>query len=94
MKTATQIIQELKIEVRHFHDGKQSTKCPECSHTRKKKNAKCLNVTIDHEGVQWYCHHCGWSGGEFYDGQDKEQFKPKCKTLSLNDINHQRRRMG
>lgn len=34
--------------------------CPECSHTRKKKNQPCLNVNTV-EGV-WNCWHCGWSG--------------------------------
>lgn len=37
------------------------TTCPECSHTRKKKNYPCLNVNTVKE--VWHCHHCGWSGG-------------------------------
>lgn len=37
------------------------TVCPQCSHTRKKKNYPCLNVNTD-KGV-WNCWHCGWSGG-------------------------------
>jgi len=37
------------------------TTCPQCSHTRKKKNYPCLNVNTE-KGV-WHCHHCGWSGG-------------------------------
>lgn len=37
------------------------TTCPQCSHTRKKKNYPCLNVNTN-KGV-WHCHHCGWSGG-------------------------------
>lgn len=37
------------------------TTCPQCSHTRKKKNYPCLNVNTQ-KGV-WHCHHCGWSGG-------------------------------
>lgn len=36
------------------------TTCPECSHTRKKRKAKCLSVNVD-EHV-WCCHHCGWAG--------------------------------
>lgn len=36
------------------------TLCPQCSHTRKKKSQKCLNVNTV-EGV-WHCWHCGWSG--------------------------------
>jgi len=40
--------------------GQEKTKCPECSHTRKKKNDPCLSVNID-EGV-WNCHNCSWKG--------------------------------
>lgn len=37
------------------------TTCPQCSHTRKKKNYPCLNVNTI-KGA-WHCWHCGWSGG-------------------------------
>lgn len=35
--------------------------CPQCSASRKKKQAKCLSVTVS-KG-KWLCHHCGWAGG-------------------------------
>ncbi len=41
--------------------GQTKTKCPKCSHDRKKKGEPCLSVNID-EGV-WNCHNCGWKGG-------------------------------
>lgn len=34
--------------------------CPKCSHTRRKKNAKCLSV--NRETGLWHCWHCGRSG--------------------------------
>jgi twinkle protein len=37
------------------------TKCPKCSHERKKKSDPCLSVNID-KGL-YNCHNCGWSGG-------------------------------
>ena len=40
--------------------GQEKTKCPQCSHRRRKSFDLCLSVNID-EGV-WHCHHCGWSG--------------------------------
>ena len=40
--------------------GETRTTCPECSHTRKKKNDKCLSVNVA-EGI-WHCHHCEWAG--------------------------------
>lgn len=36
------------------------TACPQCSHARKKRNAKCLSVNI--EKLVWFCSHCSWSG--------------------------------
>lgn len=49
------------IDVPHNAHGEIDTTCPECSHTRKKKRARCLSVNID-KGV-WHCAHCGWAGG-------------------------------
>ena len=40
--------------------GQVKTKCPKCSHDRKKKSDPCLSVNID-EGI-WNCHNCGWHG--------------------------------
>lgn len=41
-------------------NGQVKTKCPKCSHERKKKSDPCLSVNID-EGL-WNCHNCGWNG--------------------------------
>ena len=41
--------------------GQVKTKCPKCSHDRKKKADPCLSVNID-DGI-WNCHNCGWNGG-------------------------------
>ena len=40
--------------------GQEKTKCPKCSHQRRKGSDPCLSVNVD-EGV-WNCHHCGWKG--------------------------------
>jgi len=42
------------------NSGQVKTKCPKCSHDRRKKSDPCLSVNID-EGV-WNCHNCGWAG--------------------------------
>lgn len=49
------------IDIPSGASGEIDTTCPECSPTRKKKNARCLSVNID-KGV-WCCAHCGWTGG-------------------------------
>ena len=40
--------------------GEVPTICPQCSHTRKKSNDKCLSVNLDKQ--VWRCNHCNWSG--------------------------------
>lgn len=52
--------QELGIDINGHSSGEIKTRCPQCSHTRKKKTYPCLNVNID-LGV-YNCWHCGWSG--------------------------------
>lgn len=44
----------------HAGGPEVATTCPQCSHERKKKNAKCLSANVV-DGV-WHCNHCGWSG--------------------------------
>ena len=46
--------------------------CPKCSGTRKKAKAECLGITIDADGVSFGCNHCGWTGGEFFNGKDTD----------------------
>jgi twinkle protein len=49
------------IEIPHGRSGEVDTICPQCSHARRKRTARCLSVnTID---GTWFCHHCGWAGG-------------------------------
>jgi twinkle protein len=38
------------------HNGKKTSVCPACSHTRKKKTDKCMRV--DHDKGLAFCHHC------------------------------------
>lgn len=52
---------ELGIEIPHGASGEIYTTCPQCSHERKKKHARCLGVNVEKEVA--ICHHCGWSGG-------------------------------
>ena len=40
--------------------GMTKTKCPKCSHERKKKSDPCLSVNLD-KGL-YNCHNCGWAG--------------------------------
>ena len=37
-------------------------KCPECSHTRKKKTERTMSVTLKDNKYLYNCWHCGISG--------------------------------
>ncbi len=51
---------DMKIELDGRSGEEVSTTCPQCSHTRKNKKARCLSANTE-KGV-WFCHHCEWSG--------------------------------
>jgi twinkle protein len=52
---------DFNIDIRSSKtSGEIQCLCPECSHTRKKKNDKCLSVNLDKQ--TWFCHHCQWKG--------------------------------
>lgn len=51
---------DYRIEIPAGRGGEIDVTCPECSPSRKKKQARCLSVNVE-KGV-WLCNHCGWSG--------------------------------
>ncbi len=51
---------DFRIDVPPGASGNVATTCPQCSHERKKKHARCLSVNVD-KGV-WHCWHCHWTG--------------------------------
>lgn len=40
------------------------TSCPNCSDMRRKRQQRCLKITIDHdrEMISWQCFHCKIEG--------------------------------
>lgn len=63
------------------------TTCPQCSHTRKKKTDRCLNVNVQ-DGV-YHCWHCGFAGkagAKVRVTSDKPRAftKPKLETKALS----------
>ncbi len=69
MKSASEILREMRIEEKAGRNGEFMTTCPACSHLRKKKRDRCLSVKVDSLGVRWHCHHCGdFSGGKYFNG--------------------------
>ncbi len=57
--------------------------CPQCSPGRKKAKDKCLSVNT--QDNTWFCHHCGWSGGET---SENKVFEVKKLTLPENVIQY------
>lgn len=67
--------------------GEVKAICPKCSHTRKKRTQKCLNVNTD-TGV-WHCWHCEWAGKARDTDyrpirQPKAYTKPAALPMGLN----------
>ena len=66
------------IDLRGRSGTEVKTTCPECSHTRKKRNYPCLNVNT--EKAVWHCWHCEWSGS-LKEGEERKAnprpWKPK-----------------
>ncbi|MXV39362.1 toprim domain-containing protein [Flavobacteriaceae bacterium Ap0902] len=62
-------------------NGENHTTCPECSHTRKKKQDKCLSFNL-HEGVG-FCHHCNVRFVEYKPFEKEEVYNvPEWKNFT------------
>jgi twinkle protein len=62
MAILAELLLEHGIRLRAYGEGNQKIPCPDCSHTRRKRNEPCLSVTIERDRAIWLCHHCRWSG--------------------------------
>lgn len=76
-----ELLSRHRIELRDTRDGEHQTTCPGCSDSRKPQNRRkrCMSVKIDRDGMCFHCHHCGMSGGEFFEG-GKRNDRPQAKT--------------
>ena len=54
---------EFGIKLPNYTLGNYKRTCPQCSHTRRKKDEQCLSVTIEVDHVKFNCHHCEFNGG-------------------------------
>jgi len=66
--------------------GKYS--CPSCQHERtKNKRDTPLSVTVESDGVLYFCHHCNQSGVEHYE-ENKQQYNTirKQKRDNRTDV--------
>ena len=60
--------------------------CPDCSHTRRKKNSKDCVVTVKPDGAEvYFCHHCNSSGvlGGVVK-EEKKMFEPQVVSENLD----------
>ena len=53
---------EENIKTKHYDNGTQKLKCPECQPPHNSKD-RPLSLTIKTEGIVWFCHHCEFKGG-------------------------------
>lgn len=75
MKPAADILRENSIKLPRDAPGRYYTTCPRCSAKRSKahQQQKVLGVTVDHDGAQWGCNHCAWTGGARFNGRANGQ---------------------
>ena len=64
---------ENRIKPKHYNNGTQKLKCPECQPPHNSKD-RPLSLTIDAEGAVWFCHHCENKGGV---KEDNIRIQPK-----------------
>jgi len=69
--TAEELLAANNIGLSDTKPGRHYAICPRCSHTRSKahQSAKCLGVTIDEKGVRFFCNHCDYAGGGYFNGK-------------------------
>ena len=60
-KNMYDILRDANIELKHYDQGTEKTKCPECQPPHKSSD-RPLSVTIEGENAVWNCHHCGYKG--------------------------------
>ena len=81
MKSKVERANELGIYLPHYNSDEHRTTCPNCSNARKKKNDNCLSVTVTHDAILWFCHHCEWQGGA-KDFSHISTFSPKINSFN------------
>src|SRR5258708_5070649 len=66
--TAEELLAANNICLSDTKPGRHYAICPRCSHTRSKthQSAKCLGVTIDEKSVRFFCNHCDYAGGGYF----------------------------
>jgi len=73
-------------------NGQIKTRCPKCSHDRKKKSDPCLSVNID-EGI-WNCHNCGWNGSLKVKNNFMKEIVYKVPTKTNDSYNYSDKFLG
>jgi hypothetical protein len=59
---------DIRAVIKDWRVGTLYSTCPECSHQRKKKRARCLSVTVQDDRAVFCCHNCEIRGVVFRDG--------------------------
>jgi Protein of unknown function (DUF3987) len=69
--TAEELLAANNIRLSDTKPGRHYASCPRCSPTRSKahQSAKCLGVTIDEKRVRFFCNHCDYAGGGYFNGK-------------------------
>jgi twinkle protein len=79
MKDISTVLNENAINVKHYAEGNQKVKCPQCQPPHNPRDTP-LSVTIESGKVVWNCHHCEFKGGQ---GDGSNNFTPKSFTAPV-----------
>jgi len=76
MKDISTVLNENAINVKHYAEGNQKVKCPQCQPPHNPRDTP-LSVTIESGKVVWNCHHCEFRGGQ---GDGSNNFQKTYQT--------------
>ena len=69
----------------NWRSGTIHSTCPECSHKRKKKKARCLSVTVHDDRAVFRCLHCEIRGVVFRDGEARLSHAEQAERRRIAD---------
>jgi hypothetical protein len=88
MRSAADILREFGLPTDLSAKGRHYSTCPKCSRERSREHqkSKCLGITVDDDGVQFGCNHCGWKGGAYFNGKTNgKAYDPIIATYEYTD---------
>lgn len=81
---------EKNIRLKSYSLGNHKTICPQCSHTRKKKQDPCLSVSIEADEAKWNCHNSGCDFAGMVSNHSKQYYNDNFTTRTRQSKKEER----